>query len=558
MKIILVAINAKYIHTNLAVRSIRETLKSKGHTCQIREYAINQPVESVFLDLMEANPELILFSTYIWNGQMVMELVEMISKVSNIPIIMGGPEIGFREESYLNQLPVKAIISGYGEGMVLSLVEKGLKSSKIVKGEETRIPIEELPFPYEEQELVELKDRILYYEGSRGCPFRCSFCLSGLDKTYEERSVDMVLSHMKKFIDADVKQVKFVDRTFNTRPERALRIMKGILALEPSRTNFHFEMTAERISEEMLSFLEQVPEGLFQFEIGVQSIHKETLEAVNRKNDFAVLDDILPKLSQIKGVHVHLDLIAGLPFETLSMFRQSFDKVYGYGAEKLQLGFLKLIYGSQLYEQREQYGYRYCSFGMYEILESNWISNEELRELKKIEEMVEKFGNEEYFKKSLGEIQKNYHSPYQMFLSLAQYWYGKQYDRSNHQRVMLYEILYGFIGEMKFSNQEEILEYLIFDFFSTQNSGVRPVFLKEDSHLHEKKYDILGDDSFRAILPKAYQEIPAKKLAKHFALWQFSKVNPIKGSFITAPIYLLFDDKGDRGNKVFEEDVKEK
>lgn len=563
MKIILIAINAKFVHTNLALRNMRGVLTKAGHGCEIIEYAINQPVMNIYLDLAEKKADAFLLSMYIWNGEVALKLIEMLAKTTDTPLILGGPEIGYRDPAFLKSLPVSAIISGYGEGAVLKYLEEleaqRRDGPKIMDGNKERISLSEIPFPYTASELFDLKNRILYYESTRGCPHHCYFCLSGLDKKYEERDLCQVKQHLKMFVEAGVRQVKFIDRTFNANPKRALEIMAFIVSLEPKNTNFHFEMTAERIDEAMLSFLQRVPAGLFQFEIGIQSIHQETLKAVGRNNDFEILDRVLPRIAALEGVHLHLDLIAGLPFETLDMFRASFDKVYGYGAEKLQLGFLKLIYGSQLYEQKNQYGYTYCDFDMYEVLESQWMTPSDFRSLKKIEDMVERFGNEGDFAKTLGQIAPAYDSMYDFFRDLADFWYEKGYHLAEHRRTKLYDVLFAFISKNPKLKEKKVLqECLTYDFFNRQKTFEKPEFLTETAEIKEKRYEILSLDGWKKDHIPELWTVPAKKLAKRFVVWPFEVIHPQTKVLLTEKVYLVFDLKSARQPMTYTEGKADK
>lgn len=556
MKIILIAINAKFVHTNLALRSIREVLEENGHECILKEYAINQPVESIYLDLI-SNDELydyMFFSIYIWNNDIIFKLIEMISKVSKTKIILGGPEVSYRDETDFKKMKINGVVRGYGEGAIVKYLDKVKNEEEIpfiIEGQGDRISIAELPFAYRDEELKIIKDRIIYYEGSRGCPFHCAFCLSGEDNKYEERTAEQVIGHMKKFIEADVRQVKFVDRTFNTRPNRALEIMKGILNLKPKRTNFHFEMTAERISEEMLIFLETVPKGLFQFEIGVQSSNEKTLKEVNRKNDFNILNRVLPRLIAIKGVHVHLDLIAGLPFEDLNSFKKSFNKVYSYRAEKLQLGFLKLIYGSKLRENKEKYDYQFTSFGMYEVLSSKWLSYRDMLRLKKLEDMLDRYGNENYFEKTIDYLLGYYDSSYDFFDSLANFWYKNNYQKISHQRVALYDILFKFTQNNDLLNSEIIKELLIYDYFSTQKTSVKPKFYSISDDILKIKHALFHNSKFREEFFLDIVNIPTKKLVKYFELIKLRKIDPRNNKEIKDELFILFDKRKDVDRTVY-------
>lgn len=426
MKIILTTLNSKFTHTSLSLRLIGNWLRERGISAQWLEYTINTPIYQIIGDLFREKPDVLIFSVYIWNGNETRRIARELKKLlPNCKIVFGGPEVSFDSKQEMENCPfVDGIISGEGEAAVEQLLCKwaedfdcenlhevqGLtwkKAGTLFENSPPRpIEMDQLAFPY--PDLEQLNHRILYYESSRGCPYNCSYCLSSATKGVRFKSDTAFQSDMMRFIGAKVMQVKFIDRTFNADPTRALRLWKWLSEHDNGITNFHFEITAELLRDEDLQFLSLLRPGLFQFEIGIQTTMKEASEAVNRRLAFDKLKGPVTTLLKAGNLHIHLDLIAGLPYEGYNRFLQSFDDVYALEPQVLQLGFLKLIKGSAIRVQAKEHGYVYEDYQPYEVLQTKYIGFNELLMLKDIEICLECLHNSKRFKRSLGLILKKY------------------------------------------------------------------------------------------------------------------------------------------------------
>lgn len=436
MKICLATLNSKYTHTSLALRLIQAYIAPLGHEVVLKEYTINTPLYQVIGQLHRESADLLLFSSYIWNGSECLQIAESLKALRpELLIGFGGPEVSFNPEEVLSEHPwVDFILRGEGEQIVYDLVKvlssgealssvNGLSfrmgDSFIHNPDPLPLAMDALAFPYDDLALV--KDRILYYESSRGCPYNCSYCLSSATKGIRFRDPALVEADLRAFVEAGVKQVKFIDRTFNANPKRALALWRLMAELDDGQINFHFEITAELLREEDIAFLKTLRPGLFQFEIGVQTTMPEASEAVNRRLSFDKLKAPVLMLQALSNIHIHLDLIAGLPYESYDRFLQSFDDVYSLNPQVLQLGFLKLIKGSAVSRQVVQYGYIYESFAPYEVLASQWISFDEMLLLKDMEAVLEQIHNAKRYQLSLAFVRRYYDRPSQLFLDFAGY-----------------------------------------------------------------------------------------------------------------------------------------
>lgn len=461
MKILLTAVNAKYIHSNLAVYSIRANAKEYRDQIELGEYTINQYTEEILQDIYGKRPDLIAFSCYIWNIRQIKELVRELFKVlPGVPIWLGGPEASYDAEEILKQYPeVAGVLLGEGEESFYELCRyydgKGEELSEvpgavyreggtICYSTKNRVPdLNKLQFAYED--FQDFDHKIIYYESSRGCPFSCSYCLSSIDKRVRFRDTELVKKELQKFIDARVPQVKFVDRTFNCKPSHAMEIWSYLVEHDNGVTNFHFEVAADLLTKEELSLFSKMRKGLIQLEIGVQSTNEETIQEIRRKMDFEKVAETVKRVKEQGNIHQHLDLIAGLPGEDYESFHKSFDDVFAIRPEQLQLGFLKVLKGSYMYENREAYGLVYRSQPPYEVLSTNWISYEEMIRLKGIEQMVELYYNSHQYEKTLEAVLLEEKSAFEFFESLAEDYRRKGYHLMNHSRKEKYYILKDFL-----------------------------------------------------------------------------------------------------------------
>ena len=519
MKIALVAINAKYIHSSLAVRSLYAYLspEEKQHV-QIKEFTVNQSEDLIVSELFALKPNVIAFSCYIWNIEMIKSLVQIFKKIlPDTKIIVGGPEVSYEDElanDFINAIDI--LIAGEGEQAFKSLVQE--MTNETVPANCTQLvenidqlgllPLEHIPFPYENG-FHDFKHRIIYYESSRGCPFSCGFCLSSATQGVKFLPLNRVKEDLSKFLtakidDAKIRQIKFVDRTFNCNKKHAMDIWSYLIQNDNGITNFHFEISGALLDDEMINLIGQARKGLFQFEIGVQSTNPATLEAINRKMDSQnqqKLFENIKKLKSLGNVHLHLDLIVGLPYEDYDAFIKSFNDVMACNPHQLQVGFLKLLKGSQLKKDAKKYGVQYKNHPPYEILTNNFMNFETINKLKKIEHMVELFYNTGGYKSFIKFMLQKFNTPFDFFNSLAMFWEANDYHKLAHKKGALYTILYEF-GIKKFpSDNMTICELLKFDMLTKENLRTFPSWISsyyqydvkqisKTTAIHTFEYDI--------------------------------------------------------------------
>lgn len=541
MKIVLTTLNSKYIHTSLSIRYLKAFVEDIIDV-ELKEYTINQDINYIASQLYKTNADLIGFSVYIWNLTETLRICEILKKVKpEIKILLGGPEVSFDSKEILETYPfIDYIIYGEGEESFkefLSLFLKGSDDYKSIKGlayrsgnkvimNPPRPLIKDLniiPSPYKNIG-DELNNKIVYFESSRGCPFSCKFCLSSTIKGVRYFNIDRVKEELDNLIKAKVKQVKFVDRTFNANKKYAMEIMDFIIERDPEDINFHFEVTAHLLDDEMLDYLSKVKEGLFQFEIGVQSTNLKTIEAIGRTTDFPKLKGVTKRIKTFKNIHQHLDLIAGLPYEDYESFKKSFNDVYDIRPEKIQLGFLKLLKGSSLRMDEEKYGFKYLDIPPYEVLENHYIKYGELIKLKAIEDLVEKYYNEGYFENSLEYIVKNfYKSPFDFYEDLSLYWEENNYYEVSISRTRLYEILVDFYKRKGFKYLDIFKELIKYDFLKNNKNARLP------KEVHNTK-NILSQGDIHTILKDGrvlenyliqYKDLPTKKIIQHTKIQNF-------------------------------------
>ncbi|MEG2651185.1 MAG: DUF4080 domain-containing protein [Eubacterium sp.] len=459
----LVGINAKYIHSNLAIRCLRQAVVPRP--VGLVELTINDTITHCVDRLLSQGPMVYGFSCYIWNIRYVLELAEIL-KVGNpqCQIILGGPEVSYDAGQILGAHPfIDAIVCGEGEeafAQIIQAIDVGIDYKKmaipglVVENSphsgtlESLLDLEAVPFAYTPGDLDALKGRIIYYETMRGCPFRCAYCLSSTLSGVRTQSLERVFKELAFFIKHQVHQVKFVDRTFNVNPSRANQIL-AFLAEQPGDTNFHFEIAADLMDEAMFQTIASAPVGRFQFEIGVQSTHDPALKAITRKTDLSQVKANIRRLVDLGNCHIHADLIAGLPHEDYHTFGRSFNAVIALGPQMLQVGFLKLLKGTRLRETAEEFGCRYGSFPPYEVISTQALSAMELQELRHIEAMVDRYYNSGRFIHTLGYVlgSRSWASPFAFFEALARYWYTAGYDRGAQSRDQLYVILFEYFKE---------------------------------------------------------------------------------------------------------------
>lgn len=519
MKILLAAINAKYIHSNLGIYSLKayaeEQLRLQGKEDQaeisLGEYTINHSTEAILRDLYRRKPDVIGFSCYIWNIQWIRSLLpDLRAVLPEVRIWLGGPEVSFHSGGILRDNPeAELVMTGEGEetfaqllsflvdnwgemashcgyfpekaGQLQGIVFKTASGAIIETPRRPVMDMDRLPFSYGSMDMKALEHRIIYYESSRGCPFSCSYCLSSIDKQVRFRSLDRVKEELAFFLKAGVPQVKFVDRTFNCKKDHAMAIWQFIRDHDNGVTNFHFEIAADLLDQEELELLAAMRPGLVQLEIGVQSANPATLEAIRRRTDLQKIGAVAAAINRGRNVHQHLDLIAGLPFEDLASFSRSFDQVYAMEPEQLQLGFLKVLKGSYMEEMAPAYGIRASLTPPYEVLSTRWLSYGDILELKAVEEMVEVYYNSRQFTLTLEALGKEYDSAYRMFLELAQYYEARGLTGFSHSRLARFEILWDFISARPQLPLEAFRDRLITDLYLRENAKSRPSFARDQS-----------------------------------------------------------------------------
>lgn len=493
MRVLLIAVNAKYIHSNPAVYSLRAYAQAvlgdqPEVGIEIAEYTINQNTESILADIYRHRPDIAAFSCYIWNWNTIQELLPELPKLlPDTKLWLGGPEVSFHAEKILAQYTqLTGIMVGEGEETFTQLV----RFYHAPKGQLQDIPglvlpqgrtqpreltdMSKLPFLYED--LGKFQNRIIYYESQRGCPFRCAYCLSAIDKSVRLRDIETVKKELQYFLDHKVSQVKFIDRTFNCNAAHTLAIWRYLLENDNGVTNFHFEIAADLMTEDELEVLKQMRPGLIQLEIGVQSTNEQTLHAINRYMSLEHLRQVVDKIHSFHNIHQHLDLIAGLPYEDYDSFVTSFNDVYAMRPQQLQLGFLKVLKGSPIEEKAEEYGIVYNSRPPYEVLYSRWIPYDDVLRLKGIEEMVELYYNSCQFTHTLPVLEKEFSSPFALYEALSQYYEEKGYYINTPARAYRYQVLLEFAQQKAPARSELYAQLLTFDMYLRENLKSRPAF----------------------------------------------------------------------------------
>ncbi len=546
MNILLTAINAKYIHSNPAVYSLRAYACRYGGSryeeeIRIAEYTINQPVDEILMDIYERRPDILCISCYLWNISYVEQLIREIPKIlPDTKVWLGGPEVSYNAREMLNVYPgLAGVMCGEGEQIFLELLETyaaGNEPEEILTAREA-LDLSSIPFIYEHIE--DFDNRIVYYESSRGCPFSCSYCLSSIDKCLRFRDPDLVRRELQFFIDHEVPQVKFVDRTFNCRHDHAKAVWSYIKEHDRGITNFHFEVAADLLNDEEIALIRSMPPGLIQLEIGVQSTNPDTVREIRRRMDLAKVEENVAAVREARNVHQHLDLIAGLPYEDYDSFAQSFDRVYAMKPDQLQLGFLKVLKGSLMHEKTEEYGLVYQDRPPYEVLSTKWLSYSDVIRLKKVEEMVEVYYNSGQFRNTMEQLVRAYTSPFEMYGALADYYEKNGLSRISHSRIARYEILHHFIEETEGAERiAEYREWLTLDLYLRDNVKNRPAFLGENrvtpdeaaafykAEEEERRY-LSGYEGYDRRQMRKMTHL--EKIREEVLLFDYRKRNPLNG-----------------------------
>lgn len=568
MRFLLTAINAKYIHSNPAIYSLRAYAgKELQEHIELAEYTINQYPQDILADLYRRKPDAIGFSCYIWNWRLVQELLAELPKLlPAADLWLGGPEVTYNAPEILAKYPqLTGIMIGEGEATFRQLLqsyvglEENQRSESDAGLEEKRrlqsdagpegswqqmsdhrfahipglclpggytpardlLDMSDIPFLYEN--LEPFANKIIYYESSRGCPYRCSYCLSSIDKRVRLRDISVVKGELQFFLDNRVKQVKFVDRTFNCNHEHAMAVWQYLYEHDNGVTNFHFEISADILREDELALLQKLRPGLAQLEIGVQSVNPETIRAIHRVMDVDRLEQAVAAIRKGQNIHIHLDLIAGLPYEDYVSFGRSFNRVYAMGPEQLQLGFLKVLKGSDMHERAAEYGIRYLDNPPYEVLATRWLSFGELLQLKGVEAMVELYYNSNQFTHTLPFLERAFPTPFAMFEAMAAFYEEKGYFVNSPARVHRYQVLLEFAERFDGEHGDVYRELLTYDMYLRENLKSRPDFAADASEeeLREAIRDFYRkEEETRRFLPD-YGEYDWKQLSKMTHLERF-------------------------------------
>ena len=575
MKVLLAAINAKYIHSNLGIYSLKtygeKMLKEWGLAEQaeisLAEYTINHQMEQILQDIYKRKPDVIGFSCYIWNISYVKVILADIKKVlPDVKIWAGGPEVSYHGEAFLKEEPavdlvmmgegeitfahfLKALLEGEDLKQVPGLMVRNADGTFTDTGFRQVMDMSQIPFPYAFMDMKELEHRIIYYESSRGCPFSCAYCLSSIDKKLRFRSLDLVLPELEWFLQAKVPQVKFVDRTFNCKKSHAMAIWQYIRDHDNGVTNFHFEIAADLLDKDELDLLSTMRPGLVQLEIGVQSTNEKTLEAIRRKTDIEEIREITETINSWHNIHQHLDLIAGLPWEDLESFKKSFNDVYEMEPEQLQLGFLKVLKGSYMEELIPDCDLLYSAAPPYEVLCTKWLSYGDVLELKDIEEMTEVHYNSRQFTCTLKELEKEFDTPYEMFSFMAGYYNKNHLFGISHSRIARYEILWKIIQErlekngkcetqamaenVNISEKLELYrDLLMTDLYLRENVKSRPTFARDLSDSKDFVREFFQREEKTPEHLSGYEGYDSRQMAK------MAHLEPLRDG-----TYLLFDYK---------------
>lgn len=499
MKILLAACNAKYIHSNLAVYNLKSCSGEYSSRVVVKEYTINQIRDDILKDIYLEQPDVVCFSCYIWNISFVRELVPDLKKIlPQVEFWAGGPEVSYDAVEFLKKNPAFfGVMVGEGEETFHELagyyIERKPETLSGIRGVAFRdenkgrdivhtgwrelMDLSKVPFAY--SNLTEFKNRIIYYESSRGCPFSCSYCLSSIDKKLRFRDIELVKKELQFFIDNKVPQVKFVDRTFNCKHDHAMEIWRYITENDNGITNFHFEISADLLRAEELALMKTMRPGLIQLEIGVQSTNPQTIKAIRRTMDFEKLKRIVEQIHSFGNIHQHLDLIAGLPYEGYDSFHKSFCDVYALRPEQFQLGFLKVLKGSYMMEMTGEYQILYKDREPYEVLSTAWMTYGEILRLKMVESMVEVYYNSGQFKNTLVFLEKYFDDPFRMYEALGRFYEKKGYSEISHSRMRRYEILMEFAGEQKEIPSEALSDVMLLDLYLRENLKSRPSFASD-------------------------------------------------------------------------------
>lgn len=536
---VLCAINAKYIHSNLAVLDLKSYAgQVPGFTVEIAEYTINHQRNQIVAELAAQKPDLLVFSCYIWNITLVREIGEILHLIlPDTVILLGGPEVSFDCERQLTTYTfAKAIVKGEGERAFREILESWPKLETVDgllirseggfvdTGSTHPVPLDAIPFPY--SDLSAYENRIIYYESSRGCPFHCGYCLSSTSHGVRFLSLERTCSDLLFFLERRVPQVKFIDRTFNCDKERTFTLLSFLKEHDNGVTNFHMEICADLLDDRLIALIDTLRPGLVQFEIGVQSTNEKAIQAVHRAGQFEKIKEAVRRIDYGR-VHIHLDLIAGLPYEDYQSFGRSFDDVYSQHPHQLQLGFLKLLRGSELRERAAEYGAVFYDVPPYEVLYTDYISYLELQKLKGIEELVELYYNSGRFQKSLAFAIGFFPRPFLFYEAFSAFYRSHGHHLLSHSKTAYYDILFDFFkGATSDEAAWETMRWALkFDLYSREKAKKLPdcVTVGEEGKYHQAILSFYEKaQNLETYLP-AYRQLPAKQVYRlaHIEVFPF-------------------------------------
>lgn len=545
MKTLLIAINAKYIHSCLAIHSLKAYAEASLNTdtsdiiIETAEYTINQPLDDILSDICDRVSDsdcLIAFSCYIWNIEYVKKLSLLIKHaIPNAGIWVGGPEVSYCAESFLlENESITGVMTGEGEAVFTALIT-GLShnaSLESIPGIVFRtdsnhiitnppaplLDLDSLVFPYPKQSILE--HHILYYESSRGCPFGCSYCLSSIDRRVRFKSLSKVFDELSIFLDQRVPLVKFVDRTFNCDHKRTLAVWQFLKEHDNGVTRFHFEVTANLLNEKELSLLSTLRPGLVQLEIGVQSANPDTLSAIDRTQDIDHLRRVTAQIQKGGNIHQHLDLIAGLPYEDLESFSRSFDIVYDMQPDQLQLGFLKVLQGSKMHRLKDEYELVYRPWPPYEVISTRWISVSELLLLKSIEETVETYYNSGQFQMTLTYLMHFFSRPWDFFWRFTEWLKENGHIGISHNRLQKYNLLREFATEVAVSanltsagiDLHALDSILLYDLYLREKIKTRPQWAPDQNAEKKRISSLYHNEEIRIQYFSEFPDEPVRQI----------------------------------------------
>lgn len=568
MKTILCALNAKYIHSALGIRYLKNYAQSCGHQeVTIREFSINELPSFILSELYEEHPDVLCFSCYIWNIELTLSICRQLHMVlPETLLVLGGPEVSYDSAQLLKEHScLSVIIRGEGEESFAELLDclqrgqaletvQGIsyrRGSSIFHNDDrpTIRNLDKIPFPYE-GELQDLKDRIVYYESSRGCPFRCAYCLSAVTREVRYFPMDRVIGDLEQLVSHQVREIKFVDRTFNCNEKRAMAIMDFFQAHE-SDTQVHFEVDASLLSEQMMNYLDQVTPGRFYFEIGIQSTHLPALQAVHRSTDWDRIQKNVKRLVSQKRIRIHLDLIAGLPYEGYEDFHRSFNEVYQLGAEVIQLGFLKLLKGSPLRNEADLYQYSFQPEPPYQVLQNAFMSYGDILMLQRMEDLLDKYHNRRHISQTTayytGVIYQG--DAFSFFEDLARYWNIRRLYGRGHRMEKLYQYLLEFTLEFHPEYRGIVHDLLKYDYLCNNHKYTLPEGLRAFPDLDQDLHQLLNHPEIRQRLdPQKIQGV--RELRKRVHL-EYFRYHPYTGKEENLYILFVYSSGGTKGQAVF-------